>query len=73
MKLKFRADKDDLIIFGVLVRRVSVSINSFQNGLLGFFKYLNKETKNAELLDDSSKDEFGVMSTVINKNIIKTK
>ena len=63
----------NLIIFGVLVRRVSVSINSFQNGLLGFFKYLNKETKNAELLDDSAKDEFGVMSTVINKNIIKTK
>jgi methyl-accepting chemotaxis protein len=63
----------NLIIFGILVKRVSFSIDSFQNGLLGFFKYLNKETKDVALLDDSSKDEFGIMSNIINKNIVKSK
>jgi methyl-accepting chemotaxis protein len=63
----------NLLIFGILVKRISLSMDSFQNGLLNFFKYLNKDTKDTELLDDSSKDEFGAMSNVINKNIIKTK
>jgi methyl-accepting chemotaxis protein len=62
-----------LIIFTILIKRISVSIDSFQNGLLNFFKYLNKETRDISLLDDSSKDEFGVMSKVINQNILKSK
>jgi methyl-accepting chemotaxis protein len=62
-----------LIIFTILLKRISVSIDMFQSGLLNFFKYLNKETNNISLLDDSSKDEFGSMSKVINQNIVKTK
>ncbi|RXJ89799.1 chemotaxis protein, partial [Aliarcobacter trophiarum LMG 25534] len=49
------------------------SVNRFKDGLLGFFAYLNREEKDSELLDDSSKDEFGQMSKVVNENIIKTK
>ncbi|MGE0050351.1 MAG: methyl-accepting chemotaxis protein [Arcobacter sp.] len=61
------------MIFAILVSRISNSINIFQSGLLSFFTYLNKETKTVEPLDDSTKDEFGQMSKIINENIIKTK
>ncbi len=50
---------------------ISKSIENFQNGLLEFFLYLNKEKKEAQLLDDSSKDEFGLMSKLVNENITK--
>jgi len=42
---------------------------NFENGLLGFFKYLNKEINTVELLKNNSNDEIGVMSTVVNNNI----
>ncbi|QKF78315.1 methyl-accepting chemotaxis protein [Arcobacter defluvii] len=63
----------NLVIFAILVTRISNSINIFQSGLLSFFTYLNKETNTVETLDDSVKDEFGKMSKIINENIIKTK
>ncbi len=63
----------NLVIFAILVSRISNSINIFQSGLLSFFTYLNKETKTVEPLNDSTKDEFGQMSKIINENIIKTK
>ncbi|RXK12509.1 chemotaxis protein [Halarcobacter mediterraneus] len=47
-------------------------LEKFQNGLLSFFKYLNKEQNNIDLLDDSSKDEIGTMSKEVNQNIKKT-
>ncbi len=47
-------------------------LENFQNGLLNFFKYLNKEQANVDLLDDSSKDEIGTMSKGVNQNIKKT-
>ncbi|MDD2888014.1 MAG: methyl-accepting chemotaxis protein [Aliarcobacter sp.] len=56
-----------------LVKQISNSIEQFQNGLLSFFRYLNRETNEIKLLDDSSKDEFAHMATVVNENIIKTK
>ncbi len=56
-----------------LVKLISNSIEQFQNGLLSFFKYLNRETNDVKLLDDSSKDEFADMAKVVNKNILKTK
>jgi methyl-accepting chemotaxis protein len=62
----------NLLIFSSLIKRFSSSIDSFQTGLLSFFKYLNKETNEVSMLDDSSKDEFGIMSKVINENIVKT-
>ncbi|RXI26080.1 chemotaxis protein, partial [Aliarcobacter trophiarum] len=50
------------IIISILISNSIVnSINRFKDGLLGFFAYLNREEKDSELLDDSSKDEFGQM------------
>ena len=63
----------NIFIFAFLTKRISFSIKSFQEGLLSFFSYLNKESNTVNLLDSSSNDEFGKMSTIINKNIEKTK
>ncbi|QNM92641.1 methyl-accepting chemotaxis protein [Aliarcobacter cryaerophilus] len=49
------------------------SVNSFKDGLLGFFAYLNREASDTTLLDESNKDEFGQMAKVVNLNILKTK
>ncbi|OUR74744.1 hypothetical protein A9Q76_00310, partial [Arcobacter sp. 31_11_sub10_T18] len=48
-------------------------IVSFQNGLLEFFKYLNRETSDVHMLYENSKDEIGIMSKVVNQNIQTTK
>ena len=48
-------------------------LESFENGLLGFFKYLNNESQSVEYLNDDSNDEIGKMSKVINENIKNTK
>ena len=61
------------IVIGIMiVRQVGTSLLKFEDGLLSFFKFLNKETKKTILLDASSKDEFGEMAKVINENIEKT-
>jgi methyl-accepting chemotaxis protein len=49
------------------------SLNSFKEGLLTFFSYLNRESDNVKILEATSKDEFGEMSKVLNENIVKTK
>ncbi len=56
-----------------LGRTINNSINVFQMGLLGFFKYLNKESNNAELIAIDSKDEIGVMAKIVNENIENTR
>ena len=62
-----------ILIGTLLVKQISNSINNFKGGLLSFFSYLNRETNDVKLLDDSSKDEFAHMAKVVNENIIKTK
>ena len=47
-------------------RSIINSFKTFQTGLLGFFAYLNRESSDTKLLDDSSKDDFGQMSKVVN-------
>ena len=54
-------------------RQISKSLGKFENGLLSFFSFLNKETKEVSLLDDGDKDEFGEMAKVVNDNIKKIK
>jgi methyl-accepting chemotaxis protein len=63
----------NIFIFTFLTKRISFSMNFFQEGLLSFFSYLNKESNTVNLLDNSRNDEFGKMSALINKNIDKTK
>ena len=48
-------------------------LNKFQDGLLHFFKYVNKEEKDIKALEITSNDEIGTMASLINDNIIKTK
>ena len=62
------------LIFSLYISKVIIdSLDRFKDGLLGFFAYLNREANDTTLLDESSKDEFGVMSKVVNENILKTK
>jgi len=44
-------------------------IEDLKEGLLNFFKYLNKETNKVEKIKITTQDEIGNMSTVINQNI----
>ena len=48
-------------------------LNNFQNGLSNFFRYLNKETNEVQLLEIKTNDEIGMMAKVVNDNIEKTK
>ena len=65
------------LILGSLVayfisKQLSNSANIIQNGLQEFFSFLNKEKKSTNLISLETKDEFGQMAKVINKNIQHT-
>jgi methyl-accepting chemotaxis protein len=62
-----------LYLSKIIADNITQSINKFKEGLLNFFSYLNKESNDTQLLDDSSEDEIGMMAKVINENIKKTK
>ena len=63
-----------LIILAIAItKNIVTSINNFQEGLLNFFKYLNREIKDVQMLDSTSHDEIGNMAKVINENIKITK
>ncbi|MEJ5168540.1 MAG: MCP four helix bundle domain-containing protein, partial [Arcobacteraceae bacterium] len=66
-----------LLIVGILlayniVTNILRSIGLFQNGLFGFFKYLNRESNEVELISIVSNDEFGQMAKLVNENITNT-
>ncbi|MDC0932470.1 methyl-accepting chemotaxis protein [Arcobacteraceae bacterium] len=56
-----------------LSNQIVTSLTEFKQGLLNFFKYLSKEHENVDLLKNTHEDEFGIMSQIINANIIQTK
>jgi len=62
-----------IIIYIGIIKQVISPLSKFENGLLNFFKYLNKETTSVELLHIQANDEIGKMSLVVNQNIEKTK
>jgi methyl-accepting chemotaxis protein len=57
----------------IIPRNLAGLIDTFQKGLLGFFKYLNKETTSVNLIDIDTEDEIGTMTKVVNTNIEKTR
>ena len=61
------------ILYFIIQKYVIKSLDTFQEGLLSFFEYLNRETNEIKLLDESNKDEIGVMSQAVNSGIIRTK
>ena len=60
------------IIIYIVIKDIVTKIEFLDNGLLTFFRFLNKESKTADLILIDSKDEFGEMAKVINKNIEHT-
>ena len=62
-----------LFVGFILVKVINTNLNEFQSGFLGFFRYLNREQSDVMLLKADTTDEFGLMSKVVNENIIKTK
>ncbi|NQY93421.1 MAG: methyl-accepting chemotaxis protein [Campylobacteraceae bacterium] len=58
-----------LVLAFLLAKNIISSINHFQEGLIGFFKYINKETSQVSLLNQNSNDEMGAMAKVVNENI----
>ena len=61
-----------LVTIQLITRNIVSSLNIFQNGLLSFFAFSNKESSNVQLINIDGKDEFGQMAKVINQNIQKT-
>ena len=62
------------IILMFTIRRVIITpLNHFQEGLIGFFQFLNRERTDITPITIRSRDEIGVMAEVINTNMVKTK
>ncbi len=61
-----------IISLVILAKNIIKGINNLKDGLLSFFAYLNRESQEAELIEITSKDEFGQMAYVVNENILKT-
>ena len=61
-----------LVTIQLITRNIVSSLNIFQNGLLSFFAFSNKESSNVQLINLDGKDEFGQMAKVVNENIQKT-
>ncbi|QCD53157.1 Cache sensor-containing MCP-domain signal transduction protein [Campylobacter sp. RM16192] len=55
----------------VVTGRFLRPLNFISTGLVSFFKFLNHEIKEPAKLDVRTKDEFGVMASLINENISK--
>jgi methyl-accepting chemotaxis protein len=55
-----------------LRKSVIAPLSTLQDGLLGFFRYLNRESDHVSHINISSNDEIGIMSKVIDENIMKT-
>ncbi len=66
-----------LILCGVIITAVTNSIKEpltkFQVGLLEFFKYMNKETTEAKLINLGTTDELGEMAEAVNNSIVLIK
>ncbi|BAK74690.1 methyl-accepting chemotaxis protein [Arcobacter sp. L] len=58
-----------ILISLIISKIVITSLDNFKIGLISFFSYLNRSSKDISLLDDSSKDEFGEMAKFVNDNI----
>ena len=58
-----------ITIIYFIVYKVTNNIKVFQSGLLNFFEFLKDKSRQVSKLDDSSNDEIGIMSHVINENI----
>lgn len=56
----------------LVTKDISNKIKIFQEGLLNFFNFVNKQSHDVHDIRIHSNDEFGKMSNVVNENIQKT-
>lgn len=58
----------------ITIRKIVLNpLDIFEEGLLNFFKYLNKESKEANPIKIYENDEIGEMAKAVNENILKAK
>ncbi|XPV68227.1 MAG: methyl-accepting chemotaxis protein [Halarcobacter sp.] len=62
-----------IIISLFVSKSIAGSIEKFQEGLLGFFRYLNRKQDTVEAIEIHTKDEIELMANVVNENIQMTK
>ena len=62
-----------LMLYFVINRYVLKELDSFSDGLIGFFKFLAKENNDVKLLENNGHDEIGKISDYVNENITKVK
>jgi methyl-accepting chemotaxis protein len=62
-----------LLFLGIIFKNIISSLDSFKIGLNGFFRFLNKETKDPQFIMLDTNDELGQMAQEINSSISKTK
>ncbi len=62
-----------VIIALIIIKDIRNSLSKFQTGLLGFFRYLNKQSSDVEDIDIRTSGEIGSMARIVNENIHKTK
>jgi methyl-accepting chemotaxis protein len=60
------------LIFFASFKFVTQPLHNFQTGLIRFFDFLNRDSKEISIIDDSHNDEIGKMAKVVNTNIEKT-
>ncbi|WP_428026383.1 methyl-accepting chemotaxis protein [Arcobacter sp.] len=60
-----------IIIF--VTKSIINPLKKFQDGLLEFFRYLNKEIDDTQLIELNSSDELGKMASAINNGILQIK
>jgi len=60
------------ILFSIALSSLIVNtLNHFKDGLLSFFSFLNRESKDVKPLEAKGRDEFAQMANLVNENIIK--
>ena len=62
-----------IMVYFIFGKVVMTPLNNLQDGLMQFFKYVNKESKEISPITISSIDEIGRMSSIINDNIQNSK
>ncbi|NQY92657.1 MAG: MCP four helix bundle domain-containing protein, partial [Campylobacteraceae bacterium] len=62
-----------IIMTIAVTNAIKKPMNLFQEGLLNFFKYINKETNDAQLIEVQCTDELGQMASMVNNNITQIK
>ena len=60
------------IIF-IVTNSIVKPLNKFKDGLLEFFKYINKEADTVDIIKLNTTDELGEISDVVNDSILKIK